>query len=169
MSLRSILASEGLLKISKLRIPSDVDVTPVMQKAITAYEKLFSYGALRNTGSGTVTLSAFQDGYVSKKIPPTYGSYPSVGGDYNIGYEREEGQTAEVKFLVSLEVTFFPNDKVEVVLSEPVEHGRAWHKQPHRFENQRVTLYSGRGFGPKGVMALTEARKKFDYWSSQSL
>lgn len=47
MSLKSILASEGLIKTSKLHVSPNVVVTPVMQAVITAYEKLFFAGSYK--------------------------------------------------------------------------------------------------------------------------
>jgi len=161
MSLKSILASEGLIKTSKLHVHSNVVVTPVMQAVITAYEKLFFGGSLTNKNSGVVSLYTYTEGYVLKTIPAEYGSYPSVGGDFEVGYRKSDPRTEEVRKFVSLEVTFFPDGKFMIVLNEPsmLREGR--------FDTEERILVKSRGFGPAGMKALIEAKKTFEFWNSK--
>lgn len=161
MSLKSILASEGLIKTSKLHVSPNVVVTPVMQAVITAYEKLFHAGSLRENNSGVVTLHTYTEGYVTKKIPAGYGSYPSVGGDKEIGYVISDPRTERVRKFLSLEVLFFPDGKISFVLNEPSM------LRDGRFDTEERILAKSRGFGPVGMKALIEAKKTFDFWNDK--
>lgn len=161
MSLKSILASEGLIKTSKLHISPKVVVTPVMQAVITAYEKLFFAGSLQNKNSGVVSLYTYTEGYVTKTIPAEYGSYPSVGGDYEIGYVKSDPRTEKVRKFLSLEVTFFPDGKIMIALNEPST------LRDGRFDTEEKILVKSRGFGPAGMKALIEAKKTFDFWNDK--
>jgi hypothetical protein len=158
---KAILA--GLVKASKLRVSPKVVVTPEIQEAITAYDKLFARpGILQALPSGTVRLSTYTEGYAPRVIPGEYGSYPSVGGDHEVGYVVRESQTEEVRILVSLEVKFYPDGRVVVVLEEP---GSSFHKG--KYDPEENILVQGRGFGSAGVKALIRAKKTFAFWEAR--
>ena len=164
MSLRSILASEGLIKTAKVYVSPKVAVTPAMQEAMVVFEKLWDYGGSLEERGGAVHLSTYREGYLPVRIPAEYGSYPSVGGDYEVGYTKSDARTEELRAMVSVDVSFFPDGKVQVELSEPkypVSGRSGW------ASNDEKILSQGRGFGPAGKRALLAAKKRFEYWQAQ--
>ena len=85
-----------------------------------------------------------------------------MGGDYEIGYMVRESQTEEVRVIVSLEVKFYPDGRVMVVLAEP---GISFHKG--KYESEENILVQGQGFGSAGVKALIRAKKTFELWEAR--
>lgn len=151
-------------KTAKVYVSPKVEVTPAMQEAMAAFERLWDYGGRLEERGGAVHLSTYREGYMQVLIPAQYSSSPSVGGDYEVGYQKTAPQTKELRTMVSLDVSFFPDGKVKVELSEPnypVSGSSGW------ANNEERILYRGRGFGPAGKRALAIANARFEHWEAQ--
>jgi hypothetical protein len=151
-------------KTAKVYVSPKVEVTPAMQEAMAAFERLWDYGGRLEERGGAVHLSTYREGYIPVKIPAQYSSYSSVGGDYEVGYQKTAPQTKELRTMVSLDVSFFPDGKVKVELSEPkypVSGSSGW------ANSEEKILSQGRGFGPARKRALAIAKMRFEHWVAQ--
>lgn len=157
---KAILAG---LKAAGTYISPKVEPTPVMLQAIAVMEKLWPYGLRLERRDSKVRLGTYREGYVTKKVYGQVSTYPSVGGDYNIPYQATQDSEESLRAMVNVDVYFYDNGKVEVVLRQPKRpiSGRQW------ADDEEDLLFKGTTFGGAAVRAVKQAKAAFDMWEAK--
>ena len=164
--------------IDNALISSNVQLTPTIQKIIDVFKsvdpegKMMS-GAIVHQEKGLTNIRISSEFYYNLYIGAEYGSYPSIGGDYEIGYTKREKRTERSKYRFDLLASVDASNNVVIKYSRDTgELPYDWRRRDGNYLNilDEKILSKSRGFGATSISAVRKLISREIYeWADRAI